>query len=172
MSETAKTRHLTVPYCTGNGLDIGSGGKPVVPWALQIDLPDDKFAAYNSNHRPESSIQWRGDCRRLPFHPNVFDFVYSSHVLEDFADWKEVVNYWATFVKVGGHMIIQVPDRVRFAAYIAAGGPPNCAHQHEFLPGELTEHFQRGQPWKIIRDSHTDLPPGDHNILFIAQRLA
>lgn len=171
MSETLKYRSLTEGYCRGNGLDIGSGGSPVVPWAIQVDLPSEEYGHYHADQRPESFIHWRGDCTRLPFRPNVFDFVYSSHVLEDFENWREVVSYWSTFVKRGGHLVIMVPDKVRFNEAIKEGQPPNLAHRHEFTPGELSQHFSSGH-WSIISDKLTELHPGDYNILFVARRVS
>ncbi len=49
-SETAKYRHLTAEYCFQNdmpavGVDIASQGDPVVPWAIQLDLPIEFSAA-------------------------------------------------------------------------------------------------------------------------------
>src|ERR1041384_5361907 len=90
-SETEKYRPLTTPYCysaheqPGCGVDIGSQGDPVVPWAMNFELPEDKFAWYNSNNKPHGPIQLSGDASQLPFNSDSLDFVYSSHLLEDFA---------------------------------------------------------------------------------------
>lgn len=75
MSETAKHRDIARPYCEGNGCDIGSSGNPVVPWAIQLDLPHADYLHYNPV-RPEAAIHWRGDCRSLPFLDGMLDWVH------------------------------------------------------------------------------------------------
>src|SRR5436190_22571688 len=86
MSETAKHRKIAEPYCAGNGIDIGSSGEPIVPWAIQLDLPLHDYVKYNPTS-PDGSIHWRGDSRDLPLKDGVLDRVALPHVLEDFQDW-------------------------------------------------------------------------------------
>src|SRR5437867_3001774 len=64
MSETAKHRHLTIRYCQGCGLDLGSGGDPIVPWAISVDLPAEE--GYGTDFGGE--VELRGDAlRALPW---------------------------------------------------------------------------------------------------------
>jgi ubiquinone/menaquinone biosynthesis C-methylase UbiE len=115
MSETAKHRHLVLDYCHGNGVDLGSAGDSVVPWAIQVDLPDGAYHAYNPA-RSDDGIQWRGSATDLPFKDAVLDFVHSSHLIEDFVDWEPVLKEWCRVLKPGGYLIIAVPDHARFRA--------------------------------------------------------
>lgn len=165
MSETAKYRSLTVEHCDGDGIDIGSGGDPVVPWAISVDLAPDAYAQYNAGNPPPNPIHLHCDARILPFKDGTLDWVYASHVLEDFWPWGPVIDEWSRVLKRGGKLIILIPDKELWAAAIAAGQPPNCAHQHEGSPGEIGQYFHE---WTILRDSRTDLFPGDYSILFIA----
>jgi SAM-dependent methyltransferase len=167
MSETSKYRHLTVTHCGGNGIDIGSGGDPVVPWAISIDLPSEDYHRYNAGTRPENAIHLNCDARILPFKDKTLDFVYSSHLLEDFHDWKPVLQEWGRVLKPGGFIVILVPDRERWRAAVDAGQPPNCAHRHEGSVGELSRYFKG---WNVIRDSLTNLSDTDYSILFIATK--
>jgi len=173
ISETAKYRDLTTPYCTGNGIDIGSGGDPVVPWAINMDLPSADFLYYHSDNPPTQYIQFGGDCLNLPFKDETLDFVYSSHLLEDFADWMPALQEWSRVLKVGGRMIVLIPDKALWEAALRCGQPPNCAHRHEGRVGELTEHIRnvRG-PWNVVLDGLTAKFPGDYSILFVAMKLA
>jgi SAM-dependent methyltransferase len=172
MSETEKHRDQTVQYCTGNGVDIGSQNDPVVPWAISLDLPHDEYAHYTSGKAPENSIQWRGDGRDLPFKDGRLDFVYSSHMLEDFLDWGPILTEWTRVLKQGGRLIIMVPDKLLWNAAIRNGQPPNCAHQHEAYVGELTWSVQDLKlPLKVLRDELTAKDPADYNILFVAEKL-
>lgn len=173
MSETSKYRHLTNKYCVGNGVDIGSGGDPVVPWAIQVDLSDESYARYNSNQAPRGPIQWRSDdvVWNLPFKRQSLDFVYSSHLIEDFLDWKPILFEWTRVLRPGGNLVILLPDKELWNEAIRRGQPPNCAHQHESFAGELSLYAKNLDNLKVIEDRCTNCFPGDYNILFAAQKL-
>lgn len=170
-SETAKYRHLTTQHCKGNGVDIGSGGDPVVPWAINFDLPNDAFDKYHSGHPPRSHIQYGGDAARLPFKDATLDFVYSSHLLEDFFDWDPILKEWMRVLKPGGKLVILVPDKKLWADALARGQPPNCEHRHESYPGEITTYVKRLSNMTVIRDSLTECFPNDYSILFVGVKL-
>jgi SAM-dependent methyltransferase len=168
MSETDKYKHLTQKYCRGNGLDIGSGGWPVVPWAIQADLPQDEFAVYNQRDRPDS-IHLAIDFKYLPFKDNTLDFVYSSHLIEDFTleQWRGFLPEWVRVLKPGGYLVILIPDKVLWNEAIAKGQTPNCAHKHEGQVGELSS---LGLAVNVIEDRLTDCYSGDYSILFVGQK--
>jgi SAM-dependent methyltransferase len=168
MSETSKYRHLTTPYCNGNGVDIASQNDPVVPWAVSLDLPHDEYVTYSSGQAQENAIQWRGDCRDLPFKDGVCDWVYSSHLIEDFLNWKPIIKEWTRVLKMGGLLIILVPDKERWNAAIQKGQNPNCSHKHESYVGELST-YSAGM--EVICDKLTDLMPEDYTIIFVARKL-
>jgi ubiquinone/menaquinone biosynthesis C-methylase UbiE len=44
------------------------------------------------------------------FRDNVLDYVYSSHLLEDFIDTKTVLTEWLRVLKPGGRLIVFCPD--------------------------------------------------------------
>ena len=175
-SETAKYRHLTTKYCVGNGIDIGSGGDPVVPHAISIDLPDKEYNYYNSNQPPRGIIHYQGYAEKLPFKDNTLDFVYSSHLLEDFLDWDDILAEWLRVLKPGGHLIILVPDKKLWNVAIQKGQPPNCSHKHESYAGELTKivtnnWFNLAATVRVIEDRLTDCWEGDYSILFVGVKL-
>jgi len=171
VSETSKYRHLTAPYCQGNGVDIGSGGDPVVPWAIQLDLPDKEYQKYHSGQVIPRQIQWRGSCIELPFKDSVLDFVYSSHLIEDFTDWDQLLIEWLRVLKPEGHLVILAPDKDLWGGALQRGQPANRAHKHEAYPGEFTECVQRIALVKVIEDRRTCCFPGDYTILFVAQKI-
>ncbi len=170
MSETSKYRHLTVPYCVGNGVDIGSQGDPVVPWAVSLDLPPIEYTRY-SKGTAGGNITWKGHAMSLPFKDGVCDFVYSSHLLEDFADWNPILHEWARVLKPGGYLIILVPDKTRWNYAITQGQPPNCEHRHESFVGELTSYIRPFNEFTIITDRFTNTTATDYTIIFVAQKL-
>lgn len=173
VSETAKSRHLTRKYCRGNGVDVGSGGDPVVPWAIQTDLSDATYASYNSGALARGPIQIRSDDAfvNLPLKDGSLDFVYSSHLIEDFLDWDPLLIEWRRVLKPGGFLVICLPDKVRWNQALANGQMPNCAHKHESYPGELTTYAIRLGQFRVIEDRLTECFPGDYNILFAAQKV-
>src|SRR4030081_512897 len=84
-SETSKCRPRLASYCQGYGLDIGPGGDPITNHAIRVDLE----LPYSSVG--QHPVQLGGDASELIwFRDKIFDFVYSSHVLEDFIDTGRV----------------------------------------------------------------------------------
>ena len=128
-SETAKYRHLTKKYCAGSrAWTSPARGTRLSRWAISFDLPVEEFNVYCSNTPPKGVIHLRGHADSLPFETGTLDFVYSSHLLEDYLNWDPVLYEWARVIKPGGHLIILVPDKDRWAAALAKGQSPElCA---------------------------------------------
>jgi SAM-dependent methyltransferase len=171
-SETEKYRYASVPYLSGVGVDIASQGVAVVPWAISYDLPHDEFSFYSNGSPPKGPLQLRGFADKLPFEDQSLDFVYSSHYIEDVFDWKPIIKEWDRVLKIGGHMVILLPDRALWNQAIERGQPPNCSHRHESFPGELSEFFGNffGH-YEIVKDELTAVTPQDYNIIFVAKRV-
>jgi len=166
-SETSKYRHLTAPYCTGAGVDIGSAGDPVVPHAIQIDLQKPYCPLIGPG-----PIHLRGDGRKLWwFRRNCLTFVYSSHLIEDFdiGEWPELLKEWDSVLQFGGHLIILAPEKHRWAKAITGGQPPNLAHKHEPEVGEISREVLNLMDYEIILDTCPD--PTDYGIVFIAKKI-
>lgn len=139
-SETSKCRTRLAPYCQGYGVDLGFGGDAITAHAIRVDLP----TPYT--HVGDASVQLGGDTTRLHwFRDEVLDFVYSSHLLEDFVDTRAVLIEWLRVLKTGGRLIIFCPDEQRFRAHCARTGQPyNPHHKHahfslEFVKGLLAD---------------------------------
>jgi len=163
-TEAHKYLKLVKPYLKGIGIDIGSQGAPVVPNAWSFDLPQDKFLQYNGGYDPRGPIQLRGDAAGpIPIDSESLDFVFSSHLLEDFVDWHPILKEWARLVKPGGYMVILVPDRELFLAALAKGQPPNDAHRHESHPGELSTYAEECG-CEVVKDELTNQFEGDYTI--------
>jgi len=171
MTETSRYLHLTTPYVTGlNVIDIGSQGDPVVPRAIQIELPPDDYSHYTSGKTLDGPA-WRGDGRMLPFKDRTVDCVYSSHLIEDFEDWRPAVVEWWRVLKLGGHLIVLTPDNDLWNAAVAAGQCPNCSHRHCGKVGELTRLIKAiDRKAAILEDRLTNCHPGDYTILFVARK--
>jgi SAM-dependent methyltransferase len=174
-SETEKYRHITSQYCfldnghPGVGVDIASQGASVVPWAIGFDLPVDEFNIYCANHPAKGPIQLRGHADKLPFDNESLDFVYSSHLLEDYLDWTPVLNEWSRVLRPNGYMIILVPDKQLWNMAIEKGQTPNCAHKHESRVGELSEYAESLR-LSIVEDCLTDQFDGDYSVIFVGRK--
>jgi predicted SAM-dependent methyltransferase len=124
-SETSKCRSRLAPFCTGYGIDVGCGGDPITPAAVRVDLPQ-PYAVYT-----EMPVQLGGDAGNLFwFRDGTLDFVYSSHVLEDFADPGAILREWLRVLKPGGRLVIFCPDEQRFRAHCRRTGQPYNTHHH------------------------------------------
>lgn len=174
MSEVEKIRHLCVQYCKGNGCDIGSGGDPTVPNAIQVELPMAEYIKYRGGDVHKSPIQWHGDCFDLPFKDKVLDFVASHHLIEDFDrnKWPILFREWRRCLKRGGHLVISVPERERWRAALARGQIPNCSHfGPEPLVGDITRYAEIAGGLAIVFEKLTNLTPEDYTILAVLKRV-
>jgi uncharacterized protein (TIGR02246 family) len=144
-SETSKARPRLSKFCQGNGIDLGYGGDPVVPSAITMDLPNPytKLGSYPQN--------LAGDARDLYwFKDNVLDYVYSSHLLEDFPaeETALVIREWLRVIKVGGVLVLYGPDEQAYRAYCQRlRQVPNAAHKIKnfglkYLKEVMEKNFQ------------------------------
>jgi SAM-dependent methyltransferase len=139
-SETSKCRASLAPFCVGVGLDVGYGGDPITPTAICLDLPQ----AYGHYGRSPQHIQ--GDARSLHwFADGALDYVYSSHVLEDFEDTSAVLEEWLRVIRPGGRLVLFLPDEPTYRAVCQRDGKlPNVHHVHpNFGPDYLKQILQR-----------------------------
>lgn len=143
MRESEKCRHIILPYCIGPGIELGSQGAPVCDTSWNFELPESEFATYNANNPPYGPIQLRGDAfKSLPIEPNSLGYCIASHLLEDAPteQWPDILKMWVDTLRPGGHLIILIPDKDRWAKALERGQRANCAHKHEGKAGELSGH--------------------------------
>ncbi|MEW5900680.1 MAG: SgcJ/EcaC family oxidoreductase [Acidobacteriota bacterium] len=144
-SETSKARLRLRKFCRGNGIDLGYGGDPIVPSVITMDLP----VPYTKlGDHPQNLA---GDARDLYwFKDDVLDYVYSSHLLEDFSpeEMVSVLREWFRVIRIGGLMVIYSPDEQAYRAYCMKKGlVPNVSHKIadfglKYLKGILEQNFQ------------------------------
>lgn len=107
-AEVNKIRDIVNPYLIGDGIDLGAGGSPVNATAISIDIknPYKNFGA---------ATQLTGDARDLYwFQDGVLDYVFSSHLLEDFSNTKEVLEEWLRVIKPLGIIALYLPDEQKY----------------------------------------------------------
>jgi ubiquinone/menaquinone biosynthesis C-methylase UbiE len=65
------------------------------------------------------------------FRDGVLDYVYSSHLLEDFSDTEKVLREWLRVLKAGGNLVIFCPDEQIYRAHCRETGQIyNENHKH------------------------------------------
>ena len=118
-SETSKCRDRLAKYCVGNGLDLGYGGDPILPSAITLDLDDADLRTGNS------PLNLKGSADNLYwFKDGVLDYIYSSHLLEDFADTEHILLEWLRVLKVGGLLVLFCPVERVYRQYCEKHNQP------------------------------------------------
>lgn len=148
-SETSKVRNSLKIFCNGNGVDIGFGGDPILKSAVTIDLPS-PYAKYKNN-----PLHLRGSGDNLYwFKDNVLDYVYSSHLLEDFENTEQIINEWLRVIKPGGNLVLFLPDEQVYREYNKKlGKNPNHNHVHDHFSLEFIKNIIKARDdVKIIHE--------------------
>lgn len=145
-SETFLARDRLKQYCEGNGLDLGYGGDPIVPWAITVDLPKHYFTpSWLGNPAPQNL---KGDARKLYWFVDCsMDYVYSSHLFEDFEpeEMKSVLREWLRVLKPGGYLVLYLPDQHRYNEDCEKRGiRPNPNHKVDNFSLEFFKTFLVG----------------------------
>lgn len=151
-SETSKCRERLEKFCIGSGVDLGYGGDPIVPTAITVDMHDPY------SHVGNVPLHLEGDARNLYwFKDNSLDFVYSSHLLEDFPA-NETINIlveWLRVLVIGGHLILYLPDEQKFRKHCRLTGQVYNVHHsvEEFSLNYLKRVLKEIQNIEIIHEN-------------------
>jgi predicted SAM-dependent methyltransferase len=158
-SGTSNCRERLAKFCVGCGVDIGAGGDPITPSAIRVDLP------VSYSNVGQAPVQLTGDARNLTwFADNALDYVYSSHVLEDFYPIDPVLEEWLRILKCGGNLVLYCPDQIRYEKYCRSRGEqPNPYHKdpHFNIDTVKLALSKIGQT-KIIYEARPFLSDCDH----------
>jgi len=156
VSETSHARDRLAPYCEGMGLDIGFGGDPIVPHAVTMDLQ----APYTQVGDAPQNL-W-GDCQNLYwFRDGVLDWVYSSHLIEDFSYERQrfLIHEWLRVVKIGGVVVLYAPDEQVYREHCERSGQPhNDGHKEaDFSCVSFKERVLPGLAAEVVHENpHVD----------------
>ena len=110
-SETSKVRKLVIPYCIGKGCDIGFGGDKIkIDNCDGIDFP----SPYTNVGKDKVDIPCDVINNEIPVLDNTYDYVYTSHLIEDFVDTKNGLEKFIRILKDGGNLILVFPDQIKY----------------------------------------------------------
>jgi ubiquinone/menaquinone biosynthesis C-methylase UbiE len=128
-SETSKVRHLVLTYCVGKGCDIGFGGDKV----KKTDCDGIDYAtpyAYTGKDKVDIACDVMNE--PIPVADSTYDYVYTSHLIEDFVDTNAALIEFIRILKSGGNLILVFPDQVVYHAHcIKTNQPLNPHHVHK-----------------------------------------
>ena len=128
--EVDHCRHRLLKYCQGQGLDLGCGRSKICLNAIGVDL-----------HNPEAADMLI-DARDLSRYPdNHFDFIFSSHLLEELENTEATLREWLRVIKDGGNIVLYQADK---NTYYPLGDPRcNSSHKHHFDHKDLWAVFEK-----------------------------
>lgn len=123
-SETGKVKPNLTGYCKGIGLDIGCGLEKIVPSAIGIDY----MRQYDREDHPVSVANFIGSWEDyFNLHKDKVDYIYSSHLIEDYDDPYGIIVKWVNFIKKNGFLILVLPIET---IYRQKGENCNSRHKH------------------------------------------
>lgn len=164
-SETSKVRHLVLPYCVGTGCDIGFGGDKI----KKVDCLGIDFAQpYAHTGKDKVDIACNVMEEPIPVEDNFFDYVYTSHLIEDFRDTNAALIEFIRILKSGGNLILVFPDQPTYEAHCKRTGQPlNTFHVHatmgyDYMIDRLNE--LTGIQYKIEYSSNKEI---DYNVIMV-----
>lgn len=100
-NEMLKVRPRIASYLHGIGLDLGCGNEKVCVGAIGIDL---------MGKGADIKLDLAGVDALSIFADGMFDYVFSSHTLEDFYATEAILAEWWRVIKPGGFLILYGPD--------------------------------------------------------------
>lgn len=128
-SESETARPLLAKYCIGNGIDVGAGGMPIALHSICIDRGEDSPIRAHVGSVPTHLVGDAADLRW--FKDGSLDHVASSHTLEDFLDTEAILREWIRVLRIGGNLVLFLPDEQVYRAHCAKTGQDyNQAHVH------------------------------------------
>jgi len=172
VSETSKIRHLVLNYCIGKGADIGFGGDKIVKEnCLGIDLK----TPYAFTGKDKVDIPCNLFEESLPLENNVLDYLYSSHLIEDFEDTEKILIDFFRVVKHNGYVILVFPHQLKYEEYCFNNNQQlNPHHIHKnmslnFMIEKLNNLENRSiLKYKLIFSSDCEI---DYNVVMVLKKL-
>ena len=156
--ETDLCRNRLLKYCKGQGLDLGCGNVKIKNEAIGIDL----LSPY---------ADMRLDARLMPFYNDeFFDYIFSSHLLEEIENTEATLREWLRILKKGGYIVLYQADR----DYYYPLDDPRCnqKHIHHFVWKDLWEIFEKiGNVELTHHDRYSKDPYNEWSFELVIQKM-
>lgn len=164
-SETSKVRPLVIEYCVGFGCDIGFGGDKVKKEnCLGIDYAQPY--AYAGKDKVDIACDVMNE--KIPADDNTFDYVYTSHLIEDFADTAKGIKEFTRILKDGGNLILVFPDQQKYEQHCRLTGQPvNVHHKHADMGLAFIKDVMNKTlgSYQVLFESNCEI---DYNVIIVA----
>jgi predicted SAM-dependent methyltransferase len=145
--EASKCRHRVISYIRGTGLDLGCGNNKIVEDAIGIDAKKKRGTDLQLDLRNSEPLGIFSD--------NYFDYIFASHLIEDFSATEPVLAAWWKKIKPGGYLILYSPD----PDYYPRVGTPgsNVAHKRDLYWQDVWDILKSfGNARKISASRHNN----------------
>lgn len=151
-SETSKVRHLAIGYCQGYGCDIGFGGDKIKKENC-VGIDYEQPYAYTGKDKVDIAVDVMNE--KIPVADNTYDYVYTSHLIEDFKNTTQALEEFIRILKSGGNLILVFPDQKVYEVYCRKTGQPLNEH-----------HVHADMGLAYMTKKIADIPYISHQILF------
>jgi ubiquinone/menaquinone biosynthesis C-methylase UbiE len=164
-SETSKVRHLVIHYCQGNGCDIGFGGDKIKKeHCVGIDYAQPY--AYTGKEKVDIACDVMNE--KIPVADNTYDYVYTSHLIEDFTDTTQALEEFIRILKSGGNLILVFPDQQVYEAYCKKTGQTlNTHHIHKNMGLDFMLNRLNEIPYIKYENIFTSNCEIDYNVVMV-----
>lgn len=125
--EVRKCRPRLIGYCEGQGLDIGCGAEKVKTSAIGLDM--------GKGNGSEADLSIDLDGGLTLFASGTFDYVFSSHCLEDSRDPLSYLKEWWRVIRLGGNLVLYLPHKELYPRMGQPGANP--MHKNDFEPSDI-----------------------------------
>lgn len=166
-SETSKVRVKVAGYCIGKGCDIGFGGDKIMKTdCIGIDYPE----PYTKVGEDKVDIGVDLFKEKIPVEDNTFDYVYSSHLIEDFEDTITILKEHVRILKNYGTLILVFPDQKIYEQYCRKYYLNlNKAHKHADMGIAYVLKCLNQMQLKEVKTIYTSNCEIDYNVILVAQ---
>jgi len=166
-SETSKVREMVLPFCIGRGCDIGFGGDKVMKVnCVGIDYPQ-PYAFAGKDKVDIACDVIKGD---IPVADNTYDYVYTSHLIEDFADTADALKKFIRILRPGGNLILVFPDQPQYEMYCKEINlPMNPYHVHADMGYDYMKRQLDALPGIQYKELFKSNCAIDYNVVMVLQ---
>lgn len=137
MNQLTLARPYLVRWCIGRGVDLGCNSNKIKKDAIGIDIQSSSMVNIVANVFV-----------KLPFKNNCFNYIFSSHCLEDAEPNKVsgILDEWLRILKHNHFLILYMPDK---DFYYNVGHPKaNGDHKKDYYWQDM---------WNILKNKNTQL---------------
>jgi len=147
---SSKDKKILEAGCGSGRSCIGLSEKFPKSKIIGVDISNKtlKIARRGANLRKLKNVSFKkGDIFNLPFKNNSFDVVFNKGVIEHFTNYKEAIEEMVRVTKIGGKVIIAVPNKLNIVHSVYYYFSKNISKTYKygmeilFTPRKLKENF-------------------------------